>query len=100
MTVMSIDELRNMPALSQKELSIVNNAKPVFSDDCPELSPEELKEFRPWYNRKKQSVTIDIDVDIVNYYKRLAVESGISYENMMEMYLSQCAKSGKKPYFA
>ncbi len=100
MTVMSLDELSRMPALTEEEIKIIDNAKPTPSDDCPAMSQDELKQFRPWYDRQKQSVTIEIDVAILNYYKKLSLETGVSYKELMKMYLAQCAKEEKKPKFA
>lgn len=100
MKVMSFDELTKLPPLTEEEMNIIENARPLPSDDCPEMSLEELRQFHPWYDREKQSVTLDIDVDIVNYFKRLSFETGISYQELMRMYLMQCAREEKKPAFA
>lgn len=99
MTGMSLGELANLPPLTEDELAIINNARPTPSEDCPELAPQELKQFRPWYDRQKQTVTIDMDIDVVLYFKRLSVETGLSYQELMKMYLSQCMKERKKPMF-
>jgi len=100
MTVMSLDDIRNLPPLSTDDWNTLNNAKPIASDDCPEMSPEQLNNFRPWYDHQKQSVTLDIDVTVLNYYKQLASENGISYQELMKFYLSQYAKDKKKPVIA
>lgn len=100
MMVMSFDDLTKLPPLTEEEIKIIENARPLPSDDCPELNEEELQQFRPWYDREKQPITINIDIDIVNYYKRLSADTGVSYQDLMKMFLAQCAKEGKKPIFA
>ena len=100
MMVMSFDDLAKLPPLTEEEIKIIENARPLPSDDCPELNEEELQQFHPWYDREKQLITINIDIDIVNYYKRLSADTGVSYQDLMKMFLAQCAKEGKKPVFA
>ena len=72
----------------------------MVSDDCPAMSEEELQQFHPWYDREKQTVTINIDIDIANYFKRLSADTGVSYQELMKMFLTQCAKEEKRPIFA
>ena len=100
MTLMNLDDTRNLPPLSSEDWNILNSARPLVSDDCPEMSPEQLKDFRPWYDRQKQSVTLDIDVTVLNFYKHLASENGIPYQELMKLYLSQYANENKKPIIA
>ncbi len=100
MMVMSFDDLTKLPPLTEEEIKILENARPLPSDDCPELNEEELQQFHPWYDREKQPITMNMDIDIVNYYKRLSVDTGVSYQDLMKMFLAQCAKEGKKPVFA
>ena len=100
MMVMSFDELKRLPPLTEEELTIIENAKPLPSEDCPEMTCEELRQFHPWYDRDKQKITLDIDVDVVRYVKMLSVETGISYQDLMKMFLVQCAKEEMKPVFA
>ena len=100
MMVMSFDELTKLPPLTTEEIEIIENARPLPTDDCPEMSDEELRQFRPWYDREKQSITLDIDVDILNYFKRLSFETGVSYQELMKMFLMQCAREEMKPAFA
>lgn len=100
MMVMSFDDLTKLPPLTEEEIKIIENARPLPSDDCPELNEEELQQFHPWYDRENQPITMNIDIDIVNYYKRLSADTGVSYQDLMKMFLAQCAKEGKKPVFA
>jgi uncharacterized protein (DUF4415 family) len=50
----------------------------------------------PYARRLKQQVTIRLDQDTVNYFRRMADETGIGYQTLINLYLRQCASSGKK----
>ena len=99
MTVMSLDDVSNMPPLTEDDIRTIRDAKPVPTDDCPAMTSDELKQFRPWYDRQKQPISIDIDVAVVNYFKRLAVDAGVSYQELMKMFLTECAHKKEKPVF-
>lgn len=49
---------------------------------------------------KKKPVTINLDSKAVEYFKQLAEETGIAYQNLINLYLVQCAKEKKRPIFA
>lgn len=48
---------------------------------------------------KKKTVTINLDNSVLSYFKQLAVETGIAYQNLINLYLVQCAKEQKRPEF-
>lgn len=50
--------------------------------------------------KTKKPVTINLDSGAVSYFKELAEETGISYQNLINLYLVQCAKEKKRPVFA
>jgi uncharacterized protein (DUF4415 family) len=50
----------------------------------------------PYARRLKQQVTIRLDHDTVNYFKRLAEETGIAYQTLINLYLRECASTGKR----
>ena len=49
MTIMTLDELKNLPPLTEVEKNTIRNARATPTDDCPAMTSEELKEFQPWY---------------------------------------------------
>jgi len=51
----------------------------------------------PYARRLKESVTIRLDRGIVAYFKRLAVETGLPYQTLMNHYLRDCAEHGRRP---
>lgn len=51
----------------------------------------------PYAKHFKQQITIRLDKDVINYFKSLSEETGISYQNLINLYLRQCADHNKKP---
>ena len=98
-TTMTLDELKKLPPLTEAEKSTIRNAKPTPTEDCPAMTAEDLKEFRPWYAKNKKPVTINLDNGAILYFKSLAEETSISYRNLINLYLVQCAKEKKRPAF-
>lgn len=100
MTTMTLDDLKKLPPLTEDEKRIIKNARATPTPDCPAMTKEELKEFVPWYAKTKKPVTINLDTKAIQYFKELAKETGISYQNLMNLYLLQCAQEKKRPIFA
>jgi predicted DNA binding CopG/RHH family protein len=50
----------------------------------------------PYASRLKQSVTIRLDASAVAYFKGLAAELEIPYQTLINLYLRDCAASGRK----
>jgi len=97
--IMTSDEFDKLPPLTEQELSIINNAKPIPTEDCPAMSAEELKEFRPWHSSRK-TISINIDVAALEYFKSLSAECSVPYQTLINMYLIQCKDEKKRPIFA
>ena len=57
------------------------------------------KRRNPYASRLKKQVTIRMGTDIITYFKSLAEESGIPYQNLINLYLRDCVASGRKPSF-
>lgn len=51
----------------------------------------------PYAKMLKKQITIRIEEDTIDYFKKLAAESGIPYQNLINMFLRDCAKGNKKP---
>ena len=45
----------------------------------------------------KKQVTLPLGVDVIDDFKALAEETGIPYQNLINLYLRECAHAGKKP---
>jgi predicted DNA binding CopG/RHH family protein len=50
----------------------------------------------PYAKFLKKQVTLRLNVDVVDYFKKLADETGIPYQNLINLYLQECARSRKK----
>lgn len=53
----------------------------------------------PWYRIRKHTVKtvfINVDEDTIKYFESQSNESGIPYHIIIDLYLKDCAKSGKK----
>lgn len=50
----------------------------------------------PYASKLKKSVTIRLDEGSISYFKGLADETGIPYQSLINLYLRDCATSGKR----
>ncbi|OGQ08355.1 MAG: antitoxin [Deltaproteobacteria bacterium RIFCSPLOWO2_12_FULL_40_28] len=51
----------------------------------------------PYSRMLKQQITIRLEKETISYFKKLAQEKGISYQNLINMYLRDCVSSHRKP---
>ena len=50
----------------------------------------------PYVKRLKQPITIRLDKETVSYFKALATELGVPYQNLINLYLRDCAASHRR----
>ena len=50
----------------------------------------------PYVGRLKQRVTIRLDKASIAYFKNMADELGMPYQSLINLYLRDCAASGRK----
>ncbi len=50
----------------------------------------------PYIGRLKQPITIRLDKGTVSYFKTLGTEMGMPYQNLINLYLRECALQHKK----
>jgi predicted DNA binding CopG/RHH family protein len=50
----------------------------------------------PYARRMKKQITIRIDEDTIAYFKAMAQERGVPYQNLINLYLADCAASNRK----
>lgn len=50
----------------------------------------------PYAKKLKKQITIKIDNDTVEYFKAQAESSGIPYQTLINLYLTDCAANRKK----
>jgi predicted DNA binding CopG/RHH family protein len=51
--------------------------------------------LNPYIRKLRKQITIRIDTDTIEYFKKQAEETGIKYQNLINMYLSDCVMNGK-----
>lgn len=54
------------------------------------------RERNPYASRLKQPITIRLDKGTVSYFKAMADEVGMPYQNLINLYLRDCAAQHKK----
>ena len=52
--------------------------------------------LNPYIKKLRKQISIRIDVDTINFFKKQAEETGIAYQNLMNLYLSDCAINSKQ----
>jgi predicted DNA binding CopG/RHH family protein len=50
----------------------------------------------PYLSKAKKQLTIRLDEDTIKYFKSLAQQNGIPYQNLINLYLRECAEAEKK----
>jgi hypothetical protein len=55
-----------------------------------------LKELKNPYAGKKKAVGINLSPEVVDYFKRLAEETELPYQKLIDLYLLDCARKCKK----
>ncbi len=51
----------------------------------------------PYAKQLKKQITIRMGVDVLEYFKGLAEETGIPYQNLINLYLRDCVVSKRRP---
>ena len=52
--------------------------------------------LNPYVKKLRKQISIRIDMDTINFFKKQAEETGIAYQNLMNLYLSDCALNSKR----
>ena len=50
----------------------------------------------PYTKKLKSQITINLDVETIDYFKEQAATSGIPYQTLINLYLGDCAKNKRK----
>ena len=50
----------------------------------------------PYLQKEKKQITINIDEDTINYFKAQAEQSGIPYQTLINLYLSDCVNQKRE----
>ncbi|MBP3367018.1 MAG: BrnA antitoxin family protein [Treponema sp.] len=98
---MTLDEIMNLPPLSEqqkKELETAKDSKITYDEDSPEMTADELKQFKPWYEVhpewykvKKADIHLKIDIDILEALK----SKGKGYQTRINDILRKAVSTGQ-----
>jgi hypothetical protein len=50
----------------------------------------------PYSQQLKEQITIDLEKDIIQYFEEISQETGISYLNLINLYLRECMENKRK----
>ena len=50
----------------------------------------------PYARKLKKQITINIDGDTIQFFKDMAASSGIPYQTLINLYLSDCAANNRQ----
>jgi predicted DNA binding CopG/RHH family protein len=59
-----------------------------------------MKEVKNPYAGKKKAVGINLSPEVIDYFKKLAEQTTIPYQKLIDLYLLDCVKHRKKPSLA
>jgi predicted DNA binding CopG/RHH family protein len=51
----------------------------------------------PYADKAKQQITINLSRSTVQYFKDLAEKTGLPYQTLINLYLTDCAKNKREP---
>jgi predicted DNA binding CopG/RHH family protein len=62
-----------------------------------EYNLSKMKEVKnPYPKRKKKLVGINLSPEVIDYFKKLADETELPYQKLIDLYLLECVKTKKK----
>ena len=57
-----------------------------------------MKELKnPYVSDKKKPIGINLSPSVIDYFKRLSIETDIPYQKLIDLYLLDCVRTKKKP---
>jgi predicted DNA binding CopG/RHH family protein len=51
--------------------------------------------LNPYVKKLQKQISIRIDIDTIEYFKKKSEETGIAYQNLINLYLTDCAIHSK-----
>lgn len=50
----------------------------------------------PYIQKEKKQITINLNTEVVDYFKQQSEDSGIPYQTLINMYLTDCVVNERK----
>ena len=60
--------------------------------DIKNLNPRK----NPYAKQLKKRITINIDAEAIDYFKKQSESAGIPYQTLINLYLKDCASNGRQ----
>ena len=54
----------------------------------------------PYVAKLKKQITIRVDTETIDYFKALATQTGITYQNLINLYLRDCVENRRQAKFS
>lgn len=54
----------------------------------------------PYAKKLRKPVTMNLDIDVIDYFKSESARTGVPYQTLINLYLAQCAEEGKHLTFS
>jgi len=51
----------------------------------------------PYIKKLKRQITIRVETDTIDYFKKIAADTDIPYQKLMNLFLRDCAENNKTP---
>lgn len=75
---------------------MMNNSE----SDCTMRGEYDIKNLNPrknpYSNRLKRPITINVNNDTIDYFKEKSKKSGIPYQTLINLYLTDCAEKKRE----
>jgi len=56
-----------------------------------------MKEVKNPYKGKKKAIGINLSPEVIDYFKKIADDTRIPYQQLIDLYLLDCVKTRKRP---
>lgn len=93
--------MKNNTALDKEEQWIEDHMESYVPADEQNVMRKELEvaanKLKGRINKK--TVTINLDETIIYYFKDMAEETGVPYQRLINLYLTQCVNEKKRLFF-
>jgi len=53
----------------------------------------------PYAKLLKKQISIRLDLKTITYFRKMAIETGVPYQNLMNLYLRECAAQNRRLRF-
>ncbi|GAB4297463.1 MAG: hypothetical protein Fur0025_35450 [Oscillatoriaceae cyanobacterium] len=63
----------------------------------PEYNLSKMKKRpNPFAKQLTKQITLSVGIDVIEYFESMAEKEGISYEELISLYLQDCVNSGRQ----